>query len=794
MKKTISLIMTIFMIALSVFVMPMSAQAAETNTETENEKYRREFLSAMQSNESAWAPKKNVTYSQFYFMDLDFDGKDELVVWYYGGTSSLHYSDIYTYSDTGRIVKVVDSEKIDYANLNPKYLVNTASFKYYYNKDEKRFFIHGTYVVRNGVWARIVKSYVITFDVKKSRYLDGYNMEFYQSYHYSKDASTGQETYTYYRDSANGTEQQVSEAQYNADYERKFKNCVDVNMVKKEILYSNYKSMTASKKKTALEESYDSFYYDWLIMRHDTNQFSNFPTTGNISEKRYRDYLYKDSYLTLYNTFVLQNTLNKGELGGVCHGIALTICYAKTGQLDLKKLNNNTDVNCYWKLGRASGNQKFKDLLIYYDLTQQTYRGNATHYTLKSGWDFDMQTLPEFLESLKNEAQKAQMEHKPFVLGFNYNNKDGNTEGHSVVVCGYRYNSETQKHEIVTYDVNAYDEYNPNDNPYEKYYIFSVSKDYSSFEYKDVNHELNNKDLKSDWTGLKFWGLDQVYGDSSLHSIHRVNETKPVSAADTADIYVSYGKRFRLTNAEGKYLEYDGSQYTGNMTVYDCAMVNDIAGNFSWRITADKSSGYKFLPKDNDCALFAETSSGQIYVSANNADSIEINSDSITVKGTSIAFDTAFHRVGDWDMIRIQGQASGTTVFKNSRTSIDVHCDGAVKNAEATSFKGDTVRNEKIPGTPDSFKVIASNGEVIIGSAEAFTAGDVNNDGAVKNRDALILDRYIAGWKNYDQQIKNWDAADLNRDGMVKNRDALILDRYIAGWTIYIKYIVVVTG
>ena len=78
--------------------------------------------------------------------------------------------------------------------------------------------------------------------------------------------------------------------------------------------------------------------------------------------------------------------------------------------------------------------------------------------------------------------------------------------------------------------------------------------------------------------------------------------------------------------------------------------------------------------------------------------------------------------------------------------------------------------------------------------AGAYWIGDVNNDGAVKNRDALILDRYIAGWKNYDQQIKNWDAADLNRDGQVKNRDALMLDRYIAGWASYQKYVYQVNG
>ena len=74
----------------------------------------------------------------------------------------------------------------------------------------------------------------------------------------------------------------------------------------------------------------------------------------------------------------------------------------------------------------------------------------------------------------------------------------------------------------------------------------------------------------------------------------------------------------------------------------------------------------------------------------------------------------------------------------------------------------------------------------------AILVGDVNGDGSVNNRDAMILDRYVAGWTGYEEKIKSMDAADLNRDGSVNNRDAMTLDRYIAGWTGYAKYIITV--
>ena len=69
-------------------------------------------------------------------------------------------------------------------------------------------------------------------------------------------------------------------------------------------------------------------------------------------------------------------------------------------------------------------------------------------------------------------------------------------------------------------------------------------------------------------------------------------------------------------------------------------------------------------------------------------------------------------------------------------------------------------------------------------------AGDVNGDKIVNNRDAMILDRYIAGWAGYGDRITDMGTADLNRDGVVNNRDAMMLDRYIAGWEGFGQYIV----
>ena len=89
----------------------------------------------------------------------------------------------------------------------------------------------------------------------------------------------------------------------------------------------------------------------------------------------------------------------------------------------------------------------------------------------------------------------------------------------------------------------------------------------------------------------------------------------------------------------------------------------------------------------------------------------------------------------------------------------------------------DTIKN----GSADAKHVVLESEA----AAQGFIVGDVNESNAVDNRDAMILDRYVAGWDGYYDRILNKDAADMNRDTEITNRDAIILDRVVAGWTGY---------
>ncbi|MBP5313187.1 MAG: dockerin type I repeat-containing protein [Clostridia bacterium] len=58
--------------------------------------------------------------------------------------------------------------------------------------------------------------------------------------------------------------------------------------------------------------------------------------------------------------------------------------------------------------------------------------------------------------------------------------------------------------------------------------------------------------------------------------------------------------------------------------------------------------------------------------------------------------------------------------------------------------------------------------------------GDIDGDGEISDWDAIVFERYLAGW---DVEV-NEDAMDLDDDGEVSDWDAIMLARYLAGWDV----------
>ena len=117
---------------------------------------------------------------------------------------------------------------------------------------------------------------------------------------------------------------------------------------------------------------------------------------------------------------------------------------------------------------------------------------------------------------------------------------------------------------------------------------------------------------------------------------------------------------------------------------------------------------------------------------------------------------------------------------------LGVYSNGTVKTiedytvSELTNNVGEQTVTVGYEGFTAEFKVTVEDKKVLI--------GDVNGDGKVNGADAGILSRYTSDWKSYNEMIKDMKAADINGDGKVNGADAGLLSRYTSGWESVKKY------
>ncbi|MBE7058858.1 MAG: hypothetical protein E7387_07150 [Ruminococcaceae bacterium] len=88
------------------------------------------------------------------------------------------------------------------------------------------------------------------------------------------------------------------------------------------------------------------------------------------------------------------------------------------------------------------------------------------------------------------------------------------------------------------------------------------------------------------------------------------------------------------------------------------------------------------------------------------------------------------------------------------------------------------VEARNVEGTKVAFTGASATVNVIEG-----IIGDTDGDGEISDWDAIILNRYLAGW-NVGVELAS---ADIDRDGEVSDWDAIVLERYLAGWNIKLE-------
>lgn len=253
-KKLTSVFLAAIMVLGVLTVAPFTASAAS---------YKDEFINALMNNQSLWLPKHGDSHRMltgFEFIDLNFDGKPELLSQEAGGSMDNHTASIYYFSNGKINVASPSSETVGVGNWDKALFINSFNLKYYYNKATNKYEILGSNSCAAGfAMDRWIGHCTYTFDGKKVK------TNYYSSEYKAVNINNHTETYTYYNgaDSYGNSSsyKKISKSEYDKINSNKIKNLVDAKLKTKYIFKKDWSNYSYSQKKKALEDSYNAFSY-----------------------------------------------------------------------------------------------------------------------------------------------------------------------------------------------------------------------------------------------------------------------------------------------------------------------------------------------------------------------------------------------------------------------------------------------------------------------------------------------------------------------------------------------------
>ena len=223
---------------------------------TDAASYKYDFIEALLENEDFWYNNwgPSVRYSSaITFIDLDFDGKLELIMQYGGGSMANCEADAF-YFDGSKVCKA-DSDK---KTANNKGFENGLTG--YYDTVNKEYVLLGNSYFRMSAMEGWSGNFVLNY---KSNSI---TTDYYSSMSFSSPIWEPKPTYTYYNGAKTYANSDgystISESQYNSINEAKLLNLVNINMRREYILCEDWEDYTYSEKYEALEWAYDGFTYD----------------------------------------------------------------------------------------------------------------------------------------------------------------------------------------------------------------------------------------------------------------------------------------------------------------------------------------------------------------------------------------------------------------------------------------------------------------------------------------------------------------------------------------------------
>ena len=486
----------------------------------------------------------------------------------------------------------------------------------------------------------------------------------------------------------------------------------------------------------------------YLDLDTDVNIFSHKGMRYAISNQDYIWELLRANHMAWDNAIIINNQLNSTEEKGYCHGLAVSMCLGTQGKLDFSSLpswNGGNAYNYYSLLAPyatvpSSGakNTAFRDLLIYYQLTQHTLSGDYTKHVNNSGFAKEWR-LEGFLSSLVKEAIRSEKEEKPFVFSFRYyvldkngnNVKENNSskiDGHSVVVCGYNWNETAKQHEIQIYDENS-------SSAGCEYYVMSVSEDYSAFSFIDANSRYYRDKgfavykLEDKWVELRYYGIDTIHNGLTVVSEPAASQT---AESDTATITISANASFTIHNQYGDAIDYSNGVFTNTMDIYDIMLAGSETNPY-WTIEVPISDTFHLTNISDGCDVIVTINGKEYAAQCDGASAVTFSNDGIVVEGGAVSYNVSMApSIDNVEIVRMRGTSSGVSTFRydgDQKQSVEVLSDSTMKGIKVYAYSGFSPEAVRIPDS-ETFTIIDSTEKdgaaVVVDETEMQTRKEFN--------------------------------------------------------------------
>lgn len=406
------------------------------------------------------------------------------------------------------------------------------------------------------------------------------------------------------------------------------------------------------------------------------------------------DYSISDEYfdkLTKNSSKSEKNKIKKNmkeEWGGSCYGIATTMGLVYEGRIGLSDLSD-ASVSSYHSLPYPCEDSKFLNEINYYQLSQALSNGGkedaavsiAYNHGIFSGlvnWLCDYDSVSVFLKKLVKYTSNDHVE----LLGISTSKG-----GHAVLVTGCEYDEEAEEYKVSVYDENTVSSSSDNG----KIAYMTIKKDFSAFSYVDANGDTITNQT---FSAIYFLDWSKMAGSSSS------------SGGNTNYVYIDVpmDKAFKVTDTDGNYISFDGSDVSGTMKVYG---VNTIDSEHESRIVIETDDTDMLTLSNLDAGTDIEVYNNDTYMAVNgtNISSAAMSfEDGISLKGTDYSFKAYIstkEEVSDGEngLVSISADAESDVHISSNENSVTVDADEKLKNVESVTYIGTDTEKKRYTET-----------------------------------------------------------------------------------------------